>query len=529
MNLKQGLSEVSCRILKGSPDMEVSDVIYDSRKAEPGTVFVCMTGTAVDSHKFIPQVLEKGIRALVVERKLAEEELAAMPDDTAVVQVKNGRSALAHLSAARFGYPARKMICIGVTGTKGKTTTTYMIKAILEAAGKKVGLIGTAGAVIGEHTYPTMNTTPESYELQRYFARMAEEGCQYMIMEVSSQGLKMHRVDGIQFDYGLFTNISNDHIGPNEHADFAEYLYYKSRLLKICRIGLINKDDEHYGSVMKCLAEEDGAGKAVSGHDAAEDRLPADNCGTAEKIYTYGLDSQADFMAKDIKYVSQPDFVGLDFQVRGRYELEVRVNIPGRFNVYNALAAMAVCSFFNLPKDRVCHALEHLYVNGRMEIVHTSDRCTVIVDYAHNAVSMESLLQTLREYHPRRLVCVFGCGGNRSKDRRYAMGEIGGKLADFCILTADNSRYEKVEDILADIRGSIEKTGGAFIEIPDRREAIEYSIVNAQPGDMIAVIGKGHEDYQEINGVRYPFLDRQVIEEVVAKLEAEKSGKKGGE
>ena len=311
-------------------------------------------------------------------------------------------------------------------------------------------------------------------------------------MEVSSQGLKMHRVDGILFDYGLFTNISPDHIGPNEHENFEEYLYYKSQMLKRCRVGRVNLDDAHYEEVRKFA-----------------------DC----ELYTYSLTQAASFMAEDIRYVSDPDFVGLDFQVKGRYELEVRVNIPGRFNVYNALAAVSVCSFFNLPKERICHALEHLYVNGRMEIVHTSKRCTVIVDYAHNAVSMESLLLTLRDYHPKRLVCVFGCGGNRSKDRRYSMGEIGGKLADLCILTADNSRFEKTEDILADIRGSIEKTGGAFLEIPDRREAIEYSITHAQPGDMIAVIGKGHEDYQEINGIRYPFLDRQVIEEVVKKLE----------
>ena len=379
-----------------------------------------------------------------------------------------------------------------MTGTKGKTTTTYMIKAILEAAGKKVGLIGTAGAVIGDRTYPTMNTTPESYELQHYFAQMVEEGCEYMVMEVSSQGLKMHRVDGIDFDYGMFTNISNDHIGPNEHADFAEYLYWKCQLLKKCRVAIVNRDDEHFEEICR------NAGR---------------------KVFTYSLEQDADFMAKDIHYVAEPDFVGLDFDVTGQYELNVKVNIPGRFNVYNALAAVAVCSYFDLPKDRICHALEHLYVNGRMEIVHTSKRCTVIVDYAHNAISMESLLKTLRDYHPKRLVCVFGCGGNRSKDRRYSMGEIGGRLADLSILTADNSRYEKVEDIIADIRGSIEKTGGKFVEIPDRREAIRYSIVNAQPGDMIAVIGKGHEDYQEINGVRYPFLDRQVIEEVVTELE----------
>ncbi len=505
MNLKQGLSEVSCGVLMGDPDVEVSDVVYDSRKAEPGAVFVCMAGANVDSHRFIPQVLEKGIRALVVEKALAGEELAAMPEGTVVVRVDNARIALAHLSAARFGHPSRKMTCIGVTGTKGKTTTTYMIKAILEAAGKKVGLIGTAGAVIGRHTYPTLNTTPESYELQRYFAQMVEEGCEYMIMEVSSQGLKMHRVDAITFDYGLFTNISNDHIGPNEHASFEEYLYYKSQLLSRCRVGLINRDDVHYAEVVQQVEENQMTyGPSVPG----------------AACYTYALDSRADFEAGGIRYVSEPDFVGLDFTVSGKYDLEVRVNIPGRFNVYNALAAVSVCSFFHLPKEKICHALEHLYVNGRMEIVHTSKRCTVIVDYAHNAVSMESLLLTLRDYHPKRLVCVFGCGGNRSKNRRYSMGEIGGRLADLCILTADNSRFEKVEDILADIRGSIEKTGGAFIEIPDRREAIRYSIVNAQPGDMIAVIGKGHEDYQEINGVRYPFLDRKVIEEVFEELEA---------
>lgn len=488
MNIKESLKAIDSRVLQGNPDTEVEEVVYDSRKAGPGTVFVCMKGTKVDSHTFIPQAVKQGVKVLVVE-----QEQQNIPEDVTVILVPNGREALAHLSAARFGYPAEKMVCIGVTGTKGKTTTTYMIKAILEAAGKKVGLIGTAGAVIGGHTYPTANTTPESYELQRYFAQMVEEGCQYMIMEVSSQGLKMHRVDGIHFDYGLFTNISRDHIGPDEHADFEEYLFYKSQLLKQCDTGLVNCDDEHFDAIVA---------------DAS--------C----RLYTFSLYQKASFTANDIRYVSEPDFVGLEFQVCGSYDLDVKVNIPGKFNVYNALAAVSVCSFFDLPKEKICHALEHLYVNGRMEIVHTSERCTVIVDYAHNAVSMESLLKTLRDYHPKRLVCVFGCGGNRSKDRRYSMGEIGGKMADLCILTADNSRFEKTEDIIADIRGSVEKTGGAYLEIPDRREAIEYSITHAEPGDMIAVIGKGHEDYQEINGVRHPFLDRQVIEEVLNKLES---------
>ncbi len=490
MKIGESLGEIKYTLLLGDPDAEAEEVVYDSRKAGENTVFVCIKGTRVDSHDFIPQVIDAGTKVLVVEKGL-EELPGSFPKGVTIFRVDSTREALAWLSAARFQHPAGKMICIGVTGTKGKTTTTYMIKAILEAAGKKAGLIGTAGAVIGDTTYPTMNTTPESYQLHQYFDQMVREGCQYMIMEVSSQGLKMHRVDGIDFDYVIFTNISRDHIGPDEHEDFEEYLYCKSRLLSLGKVGLVNRDDEHFEEIVKgCTCE----------------------------LYTYSLEDQGDFMASDIRYVSEPDFVGLEFLVKGRIELDVRVNIPGRFNVYNACAAVCLCSFLGIERETICHGLEHLYVNGRMEIVHTSKRCTVIVDYAHNGVSMESLLLTLRDYKPKRLVCVFGCGGNRSKDRRYSMGEIGGRLADLCILTADNSRYERTEDIIADIRGSVEKAGGTYLEIPDRREAIEYSIVHAQPGDMIAVIGKGHEDYQEINGVRHRFLDRQVIEEVVSQL-----------
>ncbi len=491
MKISESLSKLSYTLLAGDRDASVREVVYDSRKAVPDGVFVCMKGSRRDSHDYIPQVLEAGVTVLVVEKEL-EDLPCALPEGVTVFKVDNAREALAHLSAARFGYPARKLTCIGVTGTKGKTTTTYMIKAILEAAGKKAGLIGTAGAVIGDRTWPTINTTPESYELHQYFAKMVEEGCEYMIMEVSSQGLKMHRVDGISFDYGIFTNISRDHIGPDEHADFDEYLSCKSRLLDLCGVGLVNRDDEHFQEITK---------------------------GRTCKIRTYSLDNPADFRASDIRYVREPDFVGLEFLVGGQANLDVKVNIPGRFNVYNAMAAVCLCGLLKLPPEAICHGLEHIYVNGRMEIVHTSAKFTVIVDYAHNAVSMESLLNTLRDYHPRRLVCVFGCGGNRAKDRRYSMGEIGGKLADLCVVTSDNSRYEKPEDIIADIRGSIEKTGGAYVEIPDRREAIQYSITHAQPGDMIAVIGKGHEDYQEVNGVRHPFLDRQVIKEIITKLE----------
>lgn len=497
MVLREWLDGLDYELLQGSLDVEVEDISYDSRKAKPGDVFICMTGTRVDSHMFIPQVEEAGVRVLVTERPLSEL-LKPVEQATTVIKVEDGRHALALLSAARFGRPAGQMITIGVTGTKGKTTTTHMIKALLEAAGKRVGMIGTNGTVIGGRVTPNLNTTPESYQLHQAFAGMVAAGCEYMIMEVSSQGVKMRRTDGLFFDYGVFTNISPDHIGPDEHADFAEYLYFKSRLLTMCRQGLVNRADEHFDSIVK---------------DAS--------C----RLYTYCVTEEAggekaDFMAGNIRYVAEDTFVGTEFEVKGRLEMEVRLGIPGLFNVENALAAVSLCSLLGLDRERMGHGLERLRVDGRMEIVHSSKHFTVLVDYAHNAVSMESLLGTLRNYNPKRLVVVFGCGGNRSKDRRSAMGEIGGRMADLSILTADNSRYEKPEDIIADIRSSIERTGGSFVEIPDRREAIAYSIRNAREGDMIAVIGKGHEDYQEICGVRHHFLDKEVILEVINGPEA---------
>lgn len=485
MKVKEWLINLEYRLQQGSLDTEVDEVVYDSRKAAPGAVFICMKGTRVDSHDFIPAVLEAGVEVLVTEREVS------VPDAVTVIVVENGRQALARMSAARFGHPAAKMTMIGITGTKGKTTSAHMVRSILETAGQKTGMIGTNGVSIGEEHYPTRNTTPESYDLHRYFSQMAEAGCRYCVMEVSSQALKMYRVDGILFDYAIFTNISPDHIGPDEHESFEEYLYYKTRLFHQCRQALINRDDEHFEAIIKDIPCE---------------------------WQDFSLTRESRYQAEHIRYVSEPDFVGVEFDIKGACELPVRVNIPGKFNVYNALAAAAVCLMAQIPADRILHALEHVKIDGRMEIVYTSEKFCVIVDYAHNAVSMESLLATLREYHPRRLVCVFGCGGNRSKDRRYSMGEIAGRMADFSILTADNSRFEKVEDIIADIRGSIEKTGGSFIEIPDRRQAIAYSMTHAQPGDMVAIIGKGHEDYQEIEGIRYPFLDRAVVEETASKL-----------
>ncbi len=482
MMFKDWLEDIRCQVLQGSLEVQVSEVVYDSRKACPGAVFVCMAGSQVDSHEFCSQVYAAGVRVFVTERPIA------LPADATVVMVENGREALAHISAARFGFPDRKMVTIGVTGTKGKTTTTHMIKTILEACGKKVGMIGTNGVYFPGTFEPTRNTTPESYQLHQYFSRMLEAGCEYMVMEVSSQAVKMHRTDGILFSYGIFINISPDHIGPDEHANFEEYINCKSMIFKQCLTGIANQDDE---LVMK----------------AAKHGL----C----PVYAYSLMHPADFQAENIRYLAEKDFVGLEFAMKGKVSGTVRVGLPGKFNVSNAMAALSVCSLLGLPANTLTAALEKIHVDGRMEIAFASEDYKVIIDYAHNAVSMESLLNTLRDYHPKRLVVVFGCGGNRAKERRYAMGETAGKLADFSILTADNSRFEKVEDILSDIKSALIPTGGEYVEIPDRREAIRYAVTHAEKGDMIAVIGKGHEDYQEVNGVRTHFLDREVIEEVL--------------
>lgn len=484
MILSELLQRLSYTVSQGGADTEVTELVFDSRKIVPGCVFVALTGSRFDGHDYILQAALDGAAVIVAERPVE------VPAHVTYILVENSRVALAELSAAYFGYPAEKLIRVGITGTKGKTTTSAMVKQILETAGKKIGLIGTNGAFVAGEKYPTFNTTPESYELQRLFRLMVDAGCEYVVMEVSSQGIMMHRIDGFTFDYGVFTNISPDHIGPGEHENFEEYLEYKSRLLRRCRVGIVNRDDEHYSEIVE---------KATC------------------RLVTFGMENRADWMTDKVDYLTKHGFMGIAFHLTGAGNLPVEVNIPGLFNVYNAMAAVALCEEMGIAEEAILAGLKQITVDGRMEIVYATEKMAVLVDYAHNAVSMESLLTTLRDYKPKRLVCVFGCGGNRSRLRRYQMGEIGGKLADLSIITADNSRWEKVEDIMADIRVGMDKTDGNFVEIPDRREAIYYSIGHAKEGDIIAVIGKGHEDYQEICGVRHPFLDRAELQAALEK------------
>ena len=489
MKLTKLLERLEYTCLQGEIDKEISGIVNDSRKVTEGSLFFCIKGAVSDGHTYASDVAQKGAAAIIVQ------EPVEVPESVTVIQVADSRYAMALVAAAWYEYPAEKLHVIGITGTKGKTTTTYMIRSILEAAGHKVGLIGTIEAIIGDRVIPACNTTPESTTIQEYFAEMVKAGCDSVVMEVSSQGLMLHRTAGILFEIGIFTNLEPDHIGPAEHASFEEYLECKSRLFKQCKLGILNADDKHLEEILK-------------GHTC--------------QVETYGFSEKADFRATDTRLVSAPGYLGIDYQVSGKRNFKVEIDIPGKFSVYNSLAAIAVCDHYGVTDENIISALSQAKVKGRIEMIRVSDDFTLMIDYAHNAMALESLLTTLKEYHPKRLVCLVGCGGNRSKSSRYEMGEVSGKLADFTIITSDNPRYEEPEAILADIESAISRTDGAYIKITDRKEAIAYAIHHGQPGDVIVLAGKGHEDYQEICGVKHPMDERVLIQEILAEDAAKK-------
>lgn len=484
MKLCDLLNHLDYECIQGTVDTEVTGVVYDSRKVTDNCLFICIEGANFDGHGFASDVVSKGAKVLVVSKSVTGLE----EKDVTVIKVDNTRYAMAFISAAYFGHPAEKLKVIGITGTKGKTTTTYLVKSILENAGYKVGLVGTIEVIIGDTHIHANNTTPESYLLQEYFAKMVEAGLDTVVMEVSSQALMLHRTQGFIFDYGIFTNLEPDHIGPNEHASFEEYLACKGLLFQQCRVGIVNGDDSHWE-------------KVVEGHTC--------------ELESFGMGEHCMLRAQDLKLVHKPGELGVDFRVKGLLDFEVEVPTPGRFSVYNALAAIAICRHFKVKEEDIRRALLSAKVKGRIEMVKVSDTFTLLIDYAHNAMALESLLTTLREYEPHRLVCLFGCGGNRSRQRRFEMGEVSGRLADLTIITSDNPRFEEPQAIIDDIRTGMEKTDGTYVEICDRKEAIAYAIDHGEPGDIIVLAGKGHEDYQEIKGVKYPMDERILIQEIL--------------
>lgn len=476
------LQNVSHTVVQGTLDLDISDIVYDSRKVTEHCVFVCLKGFLTDGHQYISDAVEKGAAAVVVS------DDSILPENITLIKTSDTRKALAQMSRAYFDYPAKELKTIAITGTKGKTTTAAMIQSILESGGIKTGTIGTLGITLDQQVFKTNNTTPESYEIQQAMRKMADAGCGAMVIEASSQGLKWHRTYGIEFDYGIFTNLSSDHIGKGEHETFEEYQYCKSLLFKQCKTGIVNIDDPFWKAVTRdctCTVE------------------------------TYGFDRSADLYAYNDTLLAAPGFIGVHFQTGGVKELSADVAIPGRFSVYNALSAIGVCRHFQIPDNAILDGLRTVKVKGRVEAVEVPGEYTLLIDYAHNAVSMENVLSTLREYKPDRLITMFGAGGNRPKIRRYEMGEAAGTLSDLCVITEDNSRFEDVMDIINDIKTGIDKTDGAYVVVPNRVDAIRYCMEIARKGDIVVLAGKGHEDYQEIRGIKYHLDEREIIADII--------------
>lgn len=483
MLLKDLIRGLDVLDIRGTLDIEISNIAYDSRKVREDVLFVCIDGTKVDGHKFIRSAVQSGAKALLVQKNIVD-----IPEGVTVVRIEDTRYGLAFVSDMFFGHPSGRLNLIGVTGTKGKTTITYMLKSILETEQRKVGLIGTISNMIGDEVLYTERTTPESYDLQALFAEMVEKDVDSVVMEVSSQGLQFHRVSLCNYDVGVFTNITRAHIGPGEHRSFEEYLNAKISLFNMCKRGLVNIDSKYAGTVIenaKC------------------------------KITTFGIDNDADIKAVDIK--KHPTSV--EFKVVTPWNTELlNVNILGRFSVYNALAAIGVCELMKISFNSIKKGLESVSVPGRVEILDIGKNYTVVIDYAHSPDSLENILTSLREYCMGRLVCLFGCGGDRDRTMRPMMGEISGRLADFTIITSDNTRTEEPSAIINDIEQGIKKTDGDYVIIENRRDAIKFAIEKTQPNDVIVLAGKGHETYQTFKNKTIHFDEREVVREVLEEL-----------
>ena len=485
MKLSELFKDIEYEIIKGDMEVEITDIAYDSRKVENNMLFMAIVGSSMDGHEYIKDAISNGARAIVISKDIEVDE------NVIVIKVKDTRSILSKLSIRLFKYPQSKLKTIAITGTKGKTTISFMIKKILEEAGYKCGVIGTTGIYIGDKFYKSMNTTPESYDTIKYMNEMVDKKIDYLVMEVSSQALKYDRVNDIIFDYGIFTNLTQDHIGENEHDSMEDYVNSKAKLFNQCNYGIFNIDDSHFYDM-------------VQGGDTS--------------INTYGYDEKADLKAISMELVRDGDFIGIELETDGIIKDKFEISTPGKFSSYNAMAAILTCKMIGIDVKYIKKALKNFSVKGRVEPVKVSDDFTLLIDYAHNGVSTESILSTIREYKPKRIVTIFGCGGNRSRDRRYEMGEMAGKHSDFCIITEDNNRFEEFQDIANDILIGINKTDCEYTIISDRKEAIKYAIKNGQKGDIIMLIGKGHEDYKEIKGVRYPFDERIVIKEILDEI-----------
>ncbi|MCL2059357.1 MAG: UDP-N-acetylmuramoyl-L-alanyl-D-glutamate--2,6-diaminopimelate ligase [Oscillospiraceae bacterium] len=494
----------------GDTSFALSGIANDHRKVVPGGLFVCIKGYVSDGHDFADGALANGAAALVAEKPPSALGLEGVEPDKingarVFLHVRDTRRALAVASHLFYGSPTKKLALAGVTGTKGKTTTVYMIRSILQAAGINAGMIGTVENDLGGEIFVAKETTPDSVELAGHFAKMAERGCSHAVMEVSSQGLALSRVECCDFDIGVFTNFYRDHISPFEHASIEDYFAAKLHLFSMCRRAVIN------GDIAECVAVADAFAK----HDRREgapliysaDAASANHGTAAVRASRIGLARGGKASASF--YVETPWFSG-----------DMEVGLPGRYNVSNALAAISVCGMLGISEEAMREGLRRVRVRGRTEAVDEGQKFTVLVDYAHNAASLEALLTMLHEYDYTSVTTVFGCGGNRSKDRRYDMGEVSGRLSSLTVVTSDNPRQEEPAAIVADIEKGLRRTDGRYIICLDRKEAIGRAIGDAPEGGLVLIAGKGHETTQTFADRKVPFDDVEVAREFLRTLSA---------
>ena len=484
MRLEQLLQGLNIREYHADPDLEITDVCYDSRRCSDGALFVAISGYAADGHRFIPAALEKGAVCVICEH--------APEQDCAYVLVDSTRLALAQLGANWFGRPADSLTIIGVTGTNGKTTSTYLLKSVLEQTlGAKVGLIGTIQNMIGDEVLHTERTTPESFELHSLFARMRDAGCTHAVMEVSSHALVLERVGAVRFAVGAFTNLTEDHL--DFHKTMEEYAEAKAILFSRCDRAVVNADDAWAGFMQ----------------ERAE-------C----PVLTYAIDSEAELTAENVEL--HADAINFD-AIYGGERCRIELGIPGRFTVYNCLTVIASVLSLGIGLSEIAEALKNAKgVKGRVEVIPTPGTdYTVLADYAHTPDALENVLRTVRGFAKGRVVALFGCGGDRDPIKRPIMGKIGVDYADFAVITSDNPRTEDPSAIIADILKGVEGTDTPYVAIENRPEAIYWAMAHAQPGDVIVLAGKGHEDYQEINHVKHHLDEREVVADCLARLARE--------
>lgn len=483
MILKNLLKDISYEIIQGTDTIEINNLCWDSRRVKPNSLFICVKNKNVDRHDFAIDALSKGALALIIEHQIPN-----IPEHITIIKVQNSKAAMAKIASAYYNNPSQKFNLIGITGTNGKTSTSYFISKILESVKRKVGIIGTIANCIGEKKLETEKlnpTTPDSIELQASFAEMASEGATDVVMEVTSSALAGFRVEGCEFEIGVFTNLTQDHL--EEHGTMENYKRAKMKLFKLCRYGVLNADDPVSLEIKKespCM------------------------------VLTYGINNIADFNAYDIEYTMDGVSFTLDFH---GIKNKVSLNVPGKFSVYNALAAITTCYNLGLGLKEVVEGVNNIRgVKGRFESVPNDREIMIIVDYAHTPDGLQNILTSAREIASKKVISVFGCGGDRDRTKRPIMGQIAGSLSDYCIITSDNPRTENPRSILQDIETGIKKTSCYYEKIENRRDAISAALKSADKGDIVIIAGKGHENYQIIGENVFHFDDVEVVKELLS-------------